>query len=177
LLSWENPVRVLISLALVVGLAAGASPQDGDQAEPKLDFIQAKQLDEAIRAHKGKVVVLDVWANFCVPCKAEFPNLVRLHGKYAKDGLVCLSCTVDLKEDHARALKFLKKAGAAFPNYHFDFKENTEWQNHFDIYGPPTVLVYGRDGKLARQFVSGPKEQFTYEDVEKLAVQLLAAGK
>jgi hypothetical protein len=102
---------------------------------------------------------------------------VRLHEKYAKEGLVCVSCSVDETADHERALKFLKKSKATFPNYRMSFKENIEWQNHFDINGPPTIRVYSRDGKLAKRFVIDPDQTFTYEDVEALVVKLLPGRK
>ncbi len=171
------------ALALVAGLMAlvfgcTADPQGDSKREIKLDAVKVKAFEKALQAHKGKVVVLDVWADFCIPCKEEFPNLVRLHQQYGKDGLVCISISVDEPEGHAGALKFLKKVKATFPNYRFDFQENAEWQDHFNIKGPPAVFVYGRDGKLAARFDHNDVDKtFTYKDVENTVKKLLPAGK
>jgi len=57
----------------------------------QLKIVKYGELTEAVRVQKGKVLVVDVWADFCIPCKEEFPNLVRLHKKYAEKGLSCFS--------------------------------------------------------------------------------------
>ncbi len=37
------------------------------------------KIEELVKSHEGKVVVVDVWSNYCDPCKWEFPNLVDIH--------------------------------------------------------------------------------------------------
>src|SRR3954466_14751176 len=57
-------------------------------------------LTDLVKQNKGKVVVVDFWADYCVPCKREFPKLVALHEKHAKAGLVAVSVSLDeLSED------------------------------------------------------------------------------
>lgn len=130
-------------------------------------------LEKFVATHKGKVVVVDFWADYCVPCKKEFPNLVRLHQERAKDGLVCASVTVDEPEDREKALAFLKRQNATFFNMAFDEKYEV-WQDKFGVAAVPMVLVYGKDGKLAKAFsVDDPKNQFQYSDVEKMIDTLL----
>jgi len=95
-----------------------------------------------------------------------------MHKKHGKDGVVCMSVSVDLVEDKDKALKFLRAKGATFANYLLD-DETQVWQDHWDLSGPPAVLVYGRDGKLARRFVNDANGQYTYADVEKFVQKLL----
>ncbi len=165
-----RPIPIL-AWALVPMLAVGwcnAQLPSGDDIALKI--IKWPALEKAIGAHKGKVVVMDVWADFCVPCKREFHHLVELHHKYAKDGLDCLSLTVDDKDDAAEALAFLKKQKAVFGNYLID--ETAEvWSKKLNVAGPPAVLIYDRSGKNVKAFTSeGP---FTYADVEKFIERLL----
>jgi thiol-disulfide isomerase/thioredoxin len=139
----------------------------------KLVVVKKKGWEDALKAMKGKVVVVDVWADWCIPCKQEFPNLVELHRRFAKAGLVCVSVSLDEAEKQAAPLKFLKAKGATFPNYLLDEPADT-WQKIFDINGPPAVFVYQRDGKLARRFdYNDPDKQYTYADVQKLVQKLL----
>src|ERR1700722_585863 len=110
-----------------ISLAIGALlllPAVGAQAtqDVKLEVVKAKDLPQRLEAFRGKVVVLDVWAEFCAPCKKEFPHLVELHEKYAKKGVACVSVSVDFLEDKDKTLEFLKKHKAAFTNYLFDEK-------------------------------------------------------
>jgi thiol-disulfide isomerase/thioredoxin len=173
-----------LSLFAFLALAAGAvflRAQDRAGGTPaaqvRLTVIKAKQLPEELKKLRGKVVVLDVWAWFCPPCKKEFPHLVELHKKYGRDSVACVSVTVDPVADHPRALKFLQSQSAAFANYLMD-EANSVWQEHFDINGPPAVFVYGRDGKLAARFDhNDPCKQYTYADVEGLVRRLLRDAK
>jgi hypothetical protein len=88
-----------------------------------------------------------------------------MHEKYAKQGLVCISVSVDVVEDSEAVLKFLKKQKATFANYLVDERPKV-WQDFFDIGGPPAVFVYDQSGKVAAMFQD-------YVEVEKLLKKLL----
>jgi hypothetical protein len=93
-----------------------------------------------------------------------------MRDKYEKDGLVCISVSVDEQENGQKALAFLDKQRSTFPNYLID--EPTEvWQKKLDVSSPPGVIVIDRDGKRVKRFTS--EELFTYEDVEKVVAPLL----
>lgn len=156
------------------GLSRGSLLTAGAQRKTvALTAASVKEIEAAIAGHKGNIVVLDIWADFCIPCKKEFPHLVEMHHKYGKDGLRCLSVTVDEEDGKEGALKFLNKVGAVFPNYQVT-DDASIWQEAWDVVGVPVVRVYGRDGKLARQFdYRNPDAQFTYGDVEALVKDLL----
>jgi thiol-disulfide isomerase/thioredoxin len=115
----------------------------------KLEKIKASEVEKAVAAHKGKVVVVDVWADFCLPCKKKFPHLVHLHKELAKEGLVCISLSVDLEENFNGALEFLKKQGATFPNYIlWDTEDNKDkLEKSFNHTAPPIFHVFDRSGK------------------------------
>jgi thiol-disulfide isomerase/thioredoxin len=160
-------------LATGAALVRGGSAESSASPEVKLVVVKRKQLRAELRKLRGHVVVLDVWADFCLPCKREFPHLVELHKKYAGAGLVCVSVSVDEAARQGAALKFLRSRGATFPNYLLD-EEPAGWQAEFDIYGPPAVLVYGRDGNVAGRFDNNDvNKSFTYQDVEKLVRKAL----
>lgn len=120
----------------------------------KLEPVSLEGLEKAVAAHKGKIVVIDVWANFCVPCKEKFPHMVMLANKHAKDGVVFISLTVDEKEDEAKALEFLKKNKATFQNFILEDKDRNEKAGDARLYhsAPPIVHVYGRDGKKVKEY-------------------------
>lgn len=170
---------LLLCTGLLVGVAFSLATTEKKTAasQVELKVVKYPQLLEAINANKGKVVVLDVWGVFCLPCKKEFPHLVQLHERYAKDGLVCMSVSVDDVEQKADALKFLKSQNATFPNFLLD--EDAEvWQSKFDMKGPPAVFIFNRAGERVGNFTNDdPDKQFTYNDVEKLAKRLLEQNK
>jgi len=99
-----------------------------------------------------------------------------MHRKYGKDGVVCLSVSVDPNEKDSRdaALHFLKKQGAVFANYLLD-EDATVWGEKLDMSGPPAVFVFDRDNRRAGKFdYSDPDKQYSYDDIDRLVRQLLA---
>ncbi len=85
----------------------------------ELHSIRYAELDKTIRAHVGKVVVVDFWMFNCPPCKAGFPYLVQLHEKYGSHGLVVISVNMDdpkQKSIREQARAFLQEKNARFFN-------------------------------------------------------------
>jgi thiol-disulfide isomerase/thioredoxin len=168
-------------LLIIVALSSvhtgdGVALADPPQPDVQLQTVSYRHLGEIVKAQRGKVVVVDVWANFCAPCKKEFPNLVRMHERYAADGLVCLSVTVDKEAQHAAALGFLVRQKATFANYRLTDEEQV-WQKAWKISGPPAVFVFDRAGKRAARFdAEDDKKPFTYDEVEALVRNLLRPG-
>lgn len=160
----------------LIGLVcAGFLMERGDEATaaryaPKP--VTFAELIKELRGLHGKVIVVDLWTDGCGICKIEFPNLVRLHRKYAKDGLTSVSLNLDDPDD-AVTLKqvnaFLAEQKVDFPSYLL--KEDLDtWQRKFDISGPPAVFVFGRDGRQVRKWTEP-----NYKEIEALVVELLKA--
>jgi thiol-disulfide isomerase/thioredoxin len=146
-------------------MAALAIAQPAEKIQLKI--VKPDGLSSAINGFKGQVVVVDIWAYWCHPCKAAFPHLVDLHEKYAKDGLVAVSVSLDEPPDLGKALKFLEEHRANFTNLLLDVDQDA-WQEKFHIKGPPTVFVFNREGKWT-QF----KGEKAHPEVEKLVRELL----
>jgi thiol-disulfide isomerase/thioredoxin len=160
---WNN--AMIHRFALVASVLFTSPTLFGDPPlEVKLDVVKWPGLEKAIAAHKGKVVLIDIWADFCIPCKKEFPHFIELHHKYAKDGLVCISVSVDDIDDKERTLKFLRSQKATTINYLIDESADV-WQNKLDATVPPNAIIFGRDGQRVKRFSA--EAPFTYEDVGK----------
>jgi thiol-disulfide isomerase/thioredoxin len=169
-----RPALLVVSGLLAVGAALPADPSPTATGDVRLEVVKYDRLIEAVRALRGKVVVVDVWATYCVPCKREFPHLVRLHQEYAGAGLACLSVTVDKPDKEKAALQFLQKQKATFSNYLLD-EDAALWQEKWKVNGVPVVFVFDRDGRRAAKFdAEDPAHPFDYEhNVEPLVKQLL----
>ncbi len=169
------PLRRILLIILPLAVVYTLSRADATDPPPAIQLrpVSYRELGEIVKAQRGKVVVVDVWGDFCVPCKREFPNLVRMHERYAADGLVCMSVSVDEEAKHAKALAFLTAQKATFANYRLTDKAEV-WQKNWKIGGPPTVFVFDRAGKRAARFDSeDEKKPFTYEEVEAVVRKLL----
>lgn len=100
-----------------------------------------------------------------------------MHTKYARDGVVCVSLSVDELPEREATLKFLKSKKATFANYLLN-EEVGVWQEKLKITGPPAVFVFDRDGKVAARFdTNDSAKEFTYADVEQVVKKLLKADK
>src|SRR6478736_1787366 len=153
-------------VALVPLLLALGCADDSKQYEVEIELkpIKAKDWPAALKTHEGKIIAVDVWADFCLPCKEHFHKQVALHKKHAWDGVQCISVCVDPIESKEKSLAFLKKSNATFPNYLVD-GETKDWQDLFDINGPPLYLVFDRSGKEVGRFQPGnPKRVGSHED-------------
>ena len=118
---------------------------------------------ETFNAEKyaGKVVVLDFWASWCVPCRRSFPWLNAMHKKYADDGLVIIGVNLDM--ERADAARFLEEYPAEFAIL---YDENQELAKQFEVVAMPSSYVIGRDGKiLARHMGFKVKQQDEYESI------------
>lgn len=146
-------------------------------------------VQKRIAEHQGKIVVIDVWSNWCEPCTREFPNLLMLQRRHPKD-VVCMSLNTNYDgidpepsdDQKSEALTFLESKGARIENYLSSVADEKLYEL-IGIASIPAVLVYDREGKLVRSFNNDKKEygpEFTYakhvEPYVKKLVEEKAAG-
>lgn len=151
-------------VALLAFLAIVPSAPAADDV--KLETASLADLQKAVAAHKGHVVVMDVWANFCVPCKEKFPHIVKLANAYKGKGVIFISLTIDEPEDKDKALDFLKKNNAWFQNFFLADKDKNEKPGDEKLYhsAPPIVHVWDATGKLVKSY-EGKKEAAQLDDL------------
>ncbi len=128
----------------------------GLRAENTIDIqvVKFDGLEKAIAAAKGKVVVVDFWATFCIPCKKEFPNLVQLHKQYGPEKIACMSVTVDDPEDKDKALRFLNQQKATFANFLLD-EPAEAYQKRYKFGAVPVAEVTNKPLAALRKASSG----------------------
>jgi cytochrome c biogenesis protein CcmG/thiol:disulfide interchange protein DsbE len=102
--------------------------------------VQAEELD--LSAYKGKVVYLDFWASWCVPCRLSFPWMNQVQQVYASKGVVVIAVNVD--RDRAQADEFL---GQMPHNFRIVYDPSGKIAGQFNFKDMPTSVLIGRDGK------------------------------
>lgn len=160
------PVVLAVS-AVIVGNRPGASPNDG----VTLQVIRYDDLTDRIQGLTGQVVVVDFWADYCLPCKREFPKLVELHRRYSREGFTAVSVSVDDCTDEDardRVTKFLTARKATFANYLLAEKPPV-WQAKLKIDGPPCVFVFNRKGNLLKKY----HDDVDYVEIERIVTDAL----
>ena len=120
--------------------------------------IDSDGLQAAVAKHAGKVVLVDCWATYCVPCMKDFHKTVELSHELAGDGLVVMSLAFDDLEDGAAPAKvrnFLKDKDAPFEHFISRLDLATpEAQTAFAISDGqlPHFKLYDRQGQLIKAF-------------------------
>jgi len=151
-------------------LAASLPAADAPRLTGEVD---AAGLAAAIAKEKGRVVLVNFWATWCVPCREEFPDLVKLEKTYRARGLSVLGVSTDLAKDMPAVEKFLASAKPEFANYRK--KSGGDDQVFIEAVDPkwggelPFSVVYGPDGKKAK-VLSGKQ---SYQSFEKAVAGLL----
>lgn len=101
--------------------------------------------------YKGKVVVLDFYATWCEPCRAETPHLVDLQRQYGDKGLQIIGLNVGGEDDRAEVPAYAKEFGIQFPLAYPD--DDVVEQYLGDNQNIPQSFVFDRDGKLIKRFI------------------------
>jgi thiol-disulfide isomerase/thioredoxin len=129
---------------LVSGDALAELPRIGQVAPAfSLPSLAARPVATTLQSLRGKVVFLDFWASWCVPCRAEFPILQRLSERYKQRGLRVIGVTVD--QEAAPARGFVERAGARFLILH---DANRAVADRYAPPSMPTSYVIDRQGIL-----------------------------
>src|SRR5436305_13943935 len=112
-------MRKVLPAVLLFGVLLAARGAAQDDAVT-LKVVKYDALKEEVLRHRGKVLVVDLWQDSCIPCKRNMPDLVKLAQTNAAKGLAVFTVSVDdVREDPAvkdRLLKFLTKQNATFTN-------------------------------------------------------------
>jgi cytochrome c biogenesis protein CcmG/thiol:disulfide interchange protein DsbE len=171
------PIAVgLIVLALVALLAYGVNsnePSRGlDQAVQagKLPAAPAFKLPDlngtgnsSLADYEGKVVLLNVWASWCSPCRAESPLLQRWHKRMVRgNGTVLGIDTLDVKGD---ALDFIKRFKLTYPQLH---DRDGDAIRKFGVIAYPESFLIDRQGRVAATRRGPVDDAFMRKHVEPL---------
>jgi thiol-disulfide isomerase/thioredoxin len=144
----------------------------------KFEPVSPEQLQKFIASQRGKVVLVDFWATYCVPCREKFPRTLALARKYGDQGLTTVSMSMDSPEPsyQKQILEFLKKQNSQIKNFANRLEDTDAAFAALDIVGGalPHYKIYSRDGKVRNKFGGDPDHPFDETDIER---ELVAALK
>jgi len=171
---WTVVAAIVGVLAIALGTGSYFMRDDlfpvnvGSQAP---DF-RAKMLGstqyKSMADYKGQVVVLNVWATWCGPCKDELPSLQRLYSEYGPKGLKLVAVSIDdyVSEDSIR--KFANNYGISFEILH---DSTHAIERVYQTTGYPETFVIGPEGTIRKKWI-GP-DDWNSQGNRALIAQLL----
>ncbi len=141
----------------------------------KVTGINETGVDSLIHNRHGKILVLNIWATWCVPCRKEFPSLIRLAREYQDKPVEVIGVSADyVDEIGSKVLPFLKEQQANFKVYVQNFADqnqfidriNTDWAGAL-----PVTVLYDTLG-VRRVFLLGEQ---TYDEFREAVEKVISS--
>src|SRR5271163_2212061 len=125
---------------------------------PNLTFKDAQGRERRLSDWRGRTVLLNLWATWCVPCRKEMPALDALQAALGSDKFEVVTISIDTR-DPEKPLAFLKDAGVSHLAYYSDqsAKVFQELKMAGKAFGMPTTLIVDRSGCEIGE-MAGPAE-------------------
>ena len=144
--SWLAWTRILVA-SLVIAVCCSWFQAD-------LEPLTGEEWATAVEAHRGRLLVVNVWASWCRSCVELFPSVVDLSNRYDPDRIQFLSLSIDDSNDPAaldQVQQFLDNQDADFP-HHLLTHEITQALESLGLESIPAVMVYDAEGRLRHRF-------------------------
>jgi len=140
-------MKTMAAIAAVLCLATPLSAQKSGLKPAKFNFTFKDADGKKVRlsAFKGKVIILDFWATWCVPCKEEIPSFIELQKKYGAKGLQVVGLSVDDSQDMAK--KYVDQMKMNYPVLLAEGKEDI-LRAYDPIYSIPVSVIIDRKGRI-----------------------------
>jgi thiol-disulfide isomerase/thioredoxin len=137
---------------------AAACPADAKSANLNFTLKDVKNQEVRLSDFKGKVILLDFWATWCIPCKTEIPWFVEFQERYGPAGLQVVGISVDDTQERLEPFveQFKMNYSVLQGLGHDDVQEEFG-----PLWGIPVTVLISRDGKICSKHTGmGTKEQF-----------------
>lgn len=141
----------IVLIAAVFGIALARRNQSQPTSGPAPDFTITTFDDSLFRLseQRGRVVIINFWASWCIPCRAEAPILQAVWERYREAGVIVVG--VDYLDTDSGAIAFIEEFGLTYPNGP-DLR--TEISQAYRVQGVPETFVIDQNGNVAH-FIYG----------------------
>ncbi|HEX6678935.1 MAG TPA: TlpA disulfide reductase family protein [Actinomycetes bacterium] len=161
----DRAAAALLALCLAAGLAGctakrasggGTTPTAALGSQPLVERT-SEQFDADLGKLHGRVVVVNFWASWCVPCRTELPTFQRVSREFA--GRPVTFVGVDASDQHGAAAAMLRRSGVSYPTVYDRKGIYGGIASHWSVTGLPQTWFVARDGtrslRVPRKMAAG----------------------
>lgn len=170
----SSPWRLMLSIALLAiapAMTHAASPTVGQPA-PALVVPQLDGHEFDLAKLRGKVVLVNVWATWCSPCRVEMPTLNAFYRRYHSRGLDLLGLSIDAAPDDARVNQVMRQF-----SYPGALASAARVNGFGDPVAVPVTYVIDEQGVIRAQLEAEGPSGVSEQALAQAVLPLLAAGK
>lgn len=165
-----NVVRV-DALEVLAPSLAEREAQNVTGKEAELVLKDPFGTEQRLSSFKGRIVILNFWATYCIPCRKEMPDLAAIQNEYAALGVQVIGASTDEPEDREKVLQFVKETKVNFPIW---LGATPQHMMKFGLGAAlPGTVIIDREGRVAK-VISGVVNQ---ADLKKQIDSMLAAAE
>ncbi|MGB9730625.1 MULTISPECIES: TlpA family protein disulfide reductase [Calditerrivibrio] len=162
----KKVILLFMGMLLIFNII-GCNPFDSSSKNanlPELKDVGISEFDQILQEHKGKVILVNFFASWCPPCKAETPEFVETYNKLKDKNFVIIAFSID--DDIQKARQFVADYKITYPVYH----AKRELEQKMGVSSIPTNIFYDKNGNLHQAMVGAITADFlinTYETLNK----------
>lgn len=131
---------------------------------PDFTLFDIHGSERRLKDFKGKVIILDFWATWCPPCKAEIPHFIELYNEYKNEGLEIIGVALDWNAERV-VPQFAEEAGM---NYTVLLGNRDVTDLYGGIISIPTTFVIDREGGIRKKYIGYRDKEVFEEDIKEL---------
>ena len=179
----RKPVALVLlllagSLVIFVGLRRlvgnEMSPAGVGSRAPAFEVMTVDSVpqEKKLADYRGQVLLINIWATWCLPCRVEMPSIEQLHRAYSPQGLKVLAVSVDEPGMEPQIRSFAKEFGLTFEILHDPEGQVGKVSRVYQTSGYPETVIVGRDGIIRKRLLGA--HDWNSAENRALIEQLLA---
>lgn len=162
----------VVSLILFISIVNYGQTDQLFRKNLEVSEITIDEVNDIIKNREGRVLLINIWATWCIPCKEEFPDLIKISYKY-NEQIELIGISIDFPDEvESKIIPFLIKLQPNFINYvngendteKFINNLNSEWSGAI-----PATFFYDSDGKQFL-FYEG---KMSFKEIETKALKMI----
>jgi len=162
-------LAAILFALVVIGFSACSSEQKAssktenvdESGKPKFTLKSLENADVSLADYRGKVVLVNIWATWCMPCVHEIPDLVKLRNTYRNKGFEVLGLVVQSPEKNVHQM--VKKLNIDYPVL---WADNASVAKLGKIRAIPRTFIFDADGNIVED-LEGMRDYATFEQLIK----------